>query len=55
MVDVEDIKKTPPVTICDEACYSRSYYRSGTAWVPASVFDGSSYDECKLESFWLEE
>ena len=48
LVDVED--KTPPVTICDELA-TVGLTTDGTAWVPASVFDDGSYDECKLEKF----
>ena len=47
-LDVED--KTPPVTICDEFA-TVALTSDGTAWVPASVFDDGSYDECKLEKF----
>lgn len=44
-VEVED--NTPPVAICDE--YTTIGLTSdGTAWVPASVIDDGSYDECQL-------
>lgn len=48
LVDVED--KTPPVAICDELA-TIGLTSDGTAWVPASVFDDGSYDECKLEKY----
>ncbi len=48
LLDIED--NTPPVTICDELA-TVGLTSDGTAWVPASVFDDGSYDECKLEKY----
>ncbi|MFZ1750088.1 MAG: cohesin domain-containing protein, partial [Saprospiraceae bacterium] len=42
---VED--NTPPVAICDELA-TIGLTNDGTAWVPATVFDDGSYDECSL-------
>ncbi len=42
---VED--NTPPVAICDEFA-TIGLTSDGTAWVPATVFDDGSYDECTL-------
>jgi hypothetical protein len=47
-VNIED--NTPPVAICDEFA-TVGLTNQGVAWVPASVFDDGSYDECKLEKF----
>jgi len=44
-VEVED--NTPPVAICDENT-TVGLTSDGTAWVPATVFDDGSYDECSL-------
>lgn len=44
-VVVEDY--TPPVAICDEFA-TIGLTSDGTAWVPATVFDDGSYDECSL-------
>jgi len=44
-VTVED--NTPPVAICDEFT-TVGLTSDGTAWVPATVFDDGSYDECEL-------
>ncbi|MBK9735167.1 MAG: T9SS type A sorting domain-containing protein [Saprospiraceae bacterium] len=44
-VIVED--NTPPVTICDEFA-TVGLTSDGTAWVPATIFDDGSYDECSL-------
>jgi len=44
-VTVED--NTPPVAICDEFT-TVGLTSDGTAWVPATVFDDGSYDECDL-------
>ncbi len=44
-VVVED--NTPPVAICDEFA-TIGLTTDGTAWVPATVFDDGSYDECNL-------
>ncbi len=44
-VIVEDF--TPPVAICDEFA-TIGLTSDGTAWVPATVFDDGSYDECSL-------
>jgi len=44
-VTVED--NTPPVTICDEFT-TVAVSNDGKAWVPATVFDDGSYDECAL-------
>lgn len=44
-VTVEDL--TPPVPVCDQNT-TISVTTDGLAWVPASVFDDGSYDECAL-------
>ncbi len=45
VVEVED--NTPPVAICDEFA-TIGLTSDGSAWVPATVFDDGSYDECSL-------
>ncbi|MBC7884052.1 MAG: T9SS type A sorting domain-containing protein [Saprospiraceae bacterium] len=45
VVEVED--RTPPVAICDEFA-TIGLTSDGAAWVPATVFDDGSYDECEL-------
>ena len=45
VIEVED--NTPPVAICDEFA-TIGVTSDGTAWIPASVFDDGSYDECGL-------
>ncbi len=45
VVEIED--NTPPVAICDENT-TIGLTSDGTAWVPATVFDDGSYDECSL-------
>lgn len=44
-VTVED--NTPPVAVCDEFT-TVGLTSDGRAWVPATVFDDGSYDECAL-------
>ncbi|HEX5625674.1 MAG TPA: SdrD B-like domain-containing protein, partial [Saprospiraceae bacterium] len=47
-VTVED--RTPPVAVCDRETVV-TLDRFGEAWVPASVFDDGSYDDCHIRSF----
>ncbi len=44
---VED--RTPPVAVCDRQTVI-TLDRFGMAWVPASVFDDGSYDDCQIKS-----
>jgi len=44
-IEIED--NTPPVAIADEFA-TIGLTSDGTAWVPATVFDDGSYDECSL-------
>ncbi len=46
-IDVVVEDNTPPVAICDEFA-TIGLTTDGTAWVPATVFDDGSYDECTL-------
>lgn len=46
-IDVLVEDNTAPVAICDEFA-TVGLTSDGSAWVPATVFDDGSYDECKL-------
>lgn len=47
IITVED--NTPPVAICDDIP-TIGLNSNGEAWVPASVVDDGSYDECQLKT-----
>jgi len=48
-IDVIIEDNTPPVAICDEQT-TIGLNSNGEAWVPASVIDDGSYDECQLKT-----
>ncbi|MBK9727826.1 MAG: HYR domain-containing protein [Saprospiraceae bacterium] len=47
IVTVED--QTPPVAICDKETVI-TLDRFGEAWIPATVFDDGSYDDCHIKN-----